>query len=112
MKAVTSGIFLVPLGVILSASAQIVLKRSSGLENWSRNWILLFLSSGILYLASMVVYLFILRLFPISRIYPVMTVLVIVIISIYGHFAGESISVRHIAGICLGVGAVYLLMSG
>ena len=54
--------------------------------------------------------MYLLRQFPISKIYPVMTVVVILIITVYGFLIGETINLRHVIGIILGIGAVYLLL--
>jgi drug/metabolite transporter (DMT)-like permease len=55
-------------------------------------------------------YLYLLRQFPISKIYPVMTIGVILIITGYGMLIGETINLRHLIGLGLGMGSVYLLL--
>ena len=102
--------FLVPLGAAVSALAQIGLKKTSTFNNWSREWILYLLLSCSLYGISFFVYLYLLRQFPISKIYPIMTVGVILIITGYGLLIGENITIRHLIGMILGLGAVYLLL--
>ena len=102
---------MIPLGVLLSASAQIMLKKASGFSNWSTNWTIFLVVSGVLYLAALFVYLYLMRLYPISRIYPILTVLVIVVITIYGAAIGELISIKHLVGLVLGAASVYLLLS-
>ncbi|MCK5006132.1 MAG: EamA family transporter [Spirochaetia bacterium] len=101
---------LVPLGAALSALAQIGLKKTSTFSSWSSEWILYLLLSCSLYGISFFVYLYLLRRFPISKIYPVMAVVVILIITGYGMVIGETITPRHLIGVLLGVGAVYLLL--
>jgi multidrug transporter EmrE-like cation transporter len=99
----------IPFGVITSAFAQIMLKRSSSFQNWSRTWFIFIILSSILYLASFVLYFNILKYFPISRIYPIMTACVIIIISGYGFIIGEPISIKYVVGIVLGILSIFLL---
>ena len=101
---------LVPAGAVLTAIAQIGLKKTSTFDNWSRPWFLFMLLSVALYGIAFFNYLYLLRQFPISKIYPVMTVVVILIITVYGFLIGETINLRHLIGILLGMGAVYLLL--
>ena len=101
----------IPLGAFLSAAAQIVLKISSRHRTWSVPMILDFLLSAFLYGLSMLVYLFLLRQFPISRIYPTVTLLVILAVTTYGYLIGEPLSARHLAGLALGMGAIALLLA-
>jgi drug/metabolite transporter (DMT)-like permease len=102
---------LIPFAAIVSASAQVLLKKTSGFENWSRGWFLFMLLSLALYGASFFMYMYLLRLHPISRIYPTLTVLVILMISAYGFLIGEKIGPRQLAGLALGVGSIYVLLS-
>ena len=101
---------LVPVGAVLTALAQISLKKTSAFSNWSREWFLFLLLSLALYGLAFFNYLYLLRQFPISKIYPVMTVVVILIITGYGFIIGETINLRHLIGIVLGMGSVYLLL--
>ena len=101
---------LVPVGAVLTAVAQIGLKKTSTFDNWSREWFLFLFLSLALYGIAFFNYLYLLRQFPISKIYPVMTVVVILIITAYGFFIGETINLRHLFGIALGMGCVYLLL--
>jgi drug/metabolite transporter (DMT)-like permease len=101
---------LVPVGAVLTALAQIGLKKTSTFGNWSREWFLYLLLSLVLYGIAFFNYLYLLRQFPISKIYPIMTVVVILIITGYGFLIGETINLRHLIGIVLGMGSVYLLL--
>jgi len=101
---------LVPAGAVLTALAQIGLKKTSTFNNWSREWFLFLLLSLVLYGIAFFNYLYLLRQFPISKIYPIMTVVVILIITGYGFLIGESINLRHLIGVALGMGSVYLLL--
>ena len=101
---------LVPLGAVVTALAQIGMKKTSTFSNFSRGWFLYLLLSLTLYGLAFFNYLYLLRQFPISKIYPVMTVVVILIITAYGFIIGETIGLRHLIGIVLGLGSVYLLL--
>ena len=101
----------VPLGALLSAVAQIMLKESSDFANWSREWTLFLISSCTLYGLSLGVYLYVLRLHPISKVYPIMTLLTIAVITVYGFLIGERISGRHLVGLAMGLGSIYLLLA-
>lgn len=101
---------LIPVGAVLSALAQIVLRKTSTYANLTRPWILFLMLSCFLYATSLFIYLYLLRQYPISKIYPIMTVVVILIITLYGFIIKETITIRHLIGVALGVGAVYLLL--
>jgi drug/metabolite transporter (DMT)-like permease len=101
---------LVPVGALLTALAQITLKKTSTFSNWSREWFLYLLFSLALYGIAFFNYLYLLKQFPISKIYPVMTVVVILIITGYGFLIGEPINLRRLIGVVLGMGSVYLLL--
>jgi len=101
---------LVPVGAVLTAVAQIGLKKTSTFENWSRPWFLFLVLSIALYGIACFNYMYLLRQFPISKIYPIMTVVIILIITVYGFLTGEMINLRHVIGIVLGMGAVYLML--
>ena len=101
---------LVPVGAVLTAVAQIGLKKTSTFENWSRPWFLFLVLSIALYGIACFNYMYLLRQFPISKIYPIMTVVIILIITVYGFLTGETINLRHVIGIVLGMGAVYLML--
>jgi multidrug transporter EmrE-like cation transporter len=101
----------IPVGAFLSASAQIVLKRSSGSRLFSTPMIVTFFLSAALYGLAMVVYLYLLREFPISRIYPTLTLLVILAVTVYGFLIGERLLARHLIGLSLSIAAVVLLLS-
>ncbi len=102
---------LVLIGVLTSASGQIMLKKSSGLQIWSRPWFLFILLSAFLYFLSFTLYYYILKIFPISKIYPIMTICVILLITNYGFLIGEHISIRQVVGLVLGMGSIYLILS-
>lgn len=102
---------LIPIAVSFSAAAQIILKKSAGYENWTGHWFLFLAISCSLYGVSFFAYMYLLRTLPISRIYPILTILVISIITVYGVLIGEGITVKQVLGIAFGIGSVYLLLT-
>ncbi len=103
---------LVLFGVLITAMAQVLLKRSSGIQTWSKQWFIFLILSLFLYILSLGIYFFVLKFFPLSKIYPIMTISVILLITFYGLFIGENITIRHLIGLFLGVGSVYFIFSG
>ena len=101
---------LVPVGAVLTALAQISLKKTSSFANYSREWILFLLLSLVFYGVAFFNYMYLLKQFPISKIYPIMTIVAILIITVYGFLIGETINLRHLIGVGLGLGSVYLLL--
>ncbi len=102
---------LVLFGILTSASAQIMLKKSSGFQNWSRPWFIFILLSAFVYFVSFVLYFHVLKRFPISKIYPIMTICVILLITSYGFFIGEKISTRQMVGLLIGICSIYLIFA-
>jgi uncharacterized membrane protein len=103
---------LVLFGVLITAIAQVLLKRSSGIQTWSKHWFIFLILSLFLYVLSLGLYFFILKQFPLSKIYPIMTISVILLITCYGFIIGEDITIRHLIGLLLGMGSVYFIFSG
>jgi len=101
---------LIVLGIIPSALAQIFLKKASFYELKSLAWFLFVGLSGLSYFLSFVLYFFILKIFPISKVSPVMTICVMLIVVTFGFFIGEKITLKHIFGILLGLTSVYLIL--
>jgi drug/metabolite transporter (DMT)-like permease len=70
----------IALGIMLSALAQILLKYASGHKTFSSCWITYIGVSLVSYGLAFCLYAIILKYFPISRISPVMTVGVVVLV--------------------------------
>ena len=64
-----------------------------------------------LYLLSFVIYYNILKIIPISKIYLIMTICAIILITNYGFIIGEQFSLRQLIGLVIGTGSIYLLLS-
>jgi drug/metabolite transporter (DMT)-like permease len=101
---------LIPIGAFFSASALILLRKASSYSNLSKEWFLFFLISIAFYGISLLFYIYLLRLHPISKIYPVITLISLIIITVYGFTIGEHISAKHLFGLALGAGSIYLLL--
>ena len=98
-------------GILFSSLAQVCLKRATSYED-NQTWWLVYVASSVLsYGLAFAAYYLALRHFSISRVAPIMTVGVIVIVVAYGVLAGETITTRHAAGIVLGVLAILLIVS-
>mgnify|MGYP001203927285 CR=1 FL=1 len=97
-------------GILLSASAQLLLKQGSRLKAWSGAWLALAGAAALLYASSFAVYAWILRKQDISKTSPIMGSAVIALVVLGGVlFFGESLSPRRIAGVVLACAAVVLL---
>lgn len=101
----------IPAGALLSAAAQVMLKRASGLPVLSAQWVIFFVLSAALYGLSMLVYMILLRAYPMSTIYPVITLLVILLVSVYAVLTGEQVTPRRVAGLLCGALAIVLLLA-
>ena len=90
-------------GILFSSFAQICMKRASVFEVRHFFWYLYIFGSIFSYL--------VLRYFPISKISPLMTVGVVLIVVLYGMWAGEAVSTKHAAGLLLGAVSIFLILS-
>jgi uncharacterized membrane protein len=102
---------LVAVAVVLTALAQVLLKKAADYEVRTTPWVMLFTSSGLAYVASFVLYSQILKYFALNKIYPAMTVAQILVITLCGYFLGEAVGGRHALGLALGTVAIYLILA-
>jgi multidrug transporter EmrE-like cation transporter len=102
---------LVLLGVLMTAVAQILLKKAAGFEVRTSPWILFFCLSAATYALSFVLYSQILKYFALNKIYPAMTVGQIVVITLLGYLMGEAVGARHALGLVFGAIAIYLILA-
>jgi uncharacterized membrane protein len=103
--------FYVLAGVIFSALAQICMKQATLSEAGNPAWFLYILASITSYVFSFATYYLVLKYFAISRVAPVMTVGVLVIVVLYGIYSGEAVSGKHAAGLMLGGLSSLLILS-
>jgi drug/metabolite transporter (DMT)-like permease len=81
-------ILLIFAGIILTASAQIFLKLAGFQDINNIRWYLLIISSVVSYGISFAVYAVILKLYPISKVAPAMTVGTVVLVVFFGVITG------------------------
>jgi hypothetical protein len=101
---------LVGIGILLTAFAQVLLKKSAAFETTTIPWLTFFGLSAVAYALSFFVYSQILKYFSLNKIYPAMTVGQIVVITVAGLMMGETVGGRHALGLLLGVVAIYLIL--
>lgn len=97
-------------GVFFSTTAQIFMKLATGYEVWSLMWLTLITGSIGSYVGSFVMYYLALKHFPISKVSPIMTIGVVVLVVAFGVLTGEVLSARQITGILFGALSLALLL--
>ena len=102
---------LVLIGILMTALAQVLLKKASGFEVRTSPWILFFCLSGGAYALSFILYSQILKYFALNKIYPAMTVAQILVITLVGLVMGEAVGGRHALGLVFGAVAIYLILA-
>jgi multidrug transporter EmrE-like cation transporter len=102
---------LVLFGIVMTALAQVLLKKAAGFEVRTSPWILFFGLSAVAYAVSFGFYSQILKYFALNKIYPAMTVAQIVVITVLGYLMGETIGARHALGLVFGALAIYLILA-
>lgn len=103
-------IALLVAGIAFSSLAQITLKFSARFDAWGGRWLLLTLAGASLYGASFLSYSFLLRKGDLSRLSPIMSSAVALIVVSAGVLLfGEHMTLRRGIGVALGVAAVVLL---
>lgn len=102
---------LVLIGILMTAVAQVLLKKAAGFEIRSSPWIIFFGLSAAAYVVSFIFYSQILKYFALNKIYPAMTVAQIVVITLLGFLMGEAVGLRHALGLALGAVAIYLILA-
>jgi len=86
------------------------MKYATGFEARQALWALVLAGSMVCYFLSFVCYYFALKHFPISKVSPVMTVGVVVLVVFFGLFSGETLSSLQILGVICGVSSIFLLL--
>lgn len=103
---------LVFLGIVASALAQIMLKKSTEfvfLKDF--DFFRYFILGGLSYVVSFGIYAYALKLFSVSKISPVMTIGTMLLVVAAGIIVfRESVAPRQIFGIVTGIAAVLLIM--
>lgn len=100
----------VAIGIVATALAQILLKQSSYHDVLSAGWLIFVAIAAAAYALSFLLYAVVLKTYALNKIYPAMTVAQIAIVTVYGQLIGESIDLRHAAGLALATVAIYLIL--
>lgn len=106
-----SKLMLVLIAMFATATAQVLLKKASYYDVKTAWWLTYFGVSAVIYGLSFLLYAIILKYYPLNKIYPIMTVGQIMLVTFYGVFIGEAIDIRHALGLVCGVFAIYLILS-
>lgn len=102
---------LVVIGMFSTALAQVLLKKASFYDVKTAWWLTFFGASGAMYVMSFVLYAYILKFYPLNKIYPVLTVGQILLVTFFGVLLGEVVATRHAVGLLFGVVAIYLILT-
>jgi multidrug transporter EmrE-like cation transporter len=102
---------LVLIGILMTALAQVLLKKAAGFEVRTSPWAIFFVLSALAYAVSFAFYSQILKYFALNKIYPAMTVAQIIVITLLGLLMGEAIGVRHALGLAFGAVSIYLILA-
>lgn len=97
-------------GILATALAQILLKQSSHHGVLSNSWLSFTGMAAASYALSFLLYALVLRSYPLSKVYPAMTVAQIAIVTLYGLTAGETLDLRHALGLLLAGVAIVLIL--
>lgn len=100
------------LGVIFAVTAQLLLKSLSFYNTFERKWLLVLIGSVIAYGMAFLTQIFLYKTFQLHKISPFMSIsimLLVVMSSIV--FYNETIELKQIFGIFLGVFSMYLILS-
>jgi len=97
-------------GILLSALAQVLLKRAAAFSVYSTGWIGFMLGGVIAYAVAFLLYAVILRRLPLSVVSPVMTVCVMILVVIAGLLLGEAVTLRKCIGVGLGIMSVITIL--
>ncbi len=98
-------------GILFSSLAQICMKRATIFEVKSISWLLYLGGSLSCYILSFIAYYLALKYFSISKVSPIMTIGVVLIVVAYGIWAGETVTAKHAFGLFLGAVSIFLILS-
>ncbi len=98
-------------GILFSSLAQICMKRATLFEAKQGVWLSYLAGSLSCYLLSFIAYYLALKYFSISKVSPIMTVGVVLIVVAYGIWAGETVTARHAFGLFFGAVSIFLILS-
>jgi len=103
---------IVALGVLLTVSAQVLLKFTSFHEFWSKKFIIYVIASMTAYCVAFLVQSYLMRVFALSKIAPAMSIATMILVFICGVWLfNEQIFLKQTIGVLLGLISVYLILS-
>jgi multidrug transporter EmrE-like cation transporter len=103
---------LIVLGVCTSAAAQVFLKKASVFSFKDFSFYKILFIAGILYIIAAVLYVVVLKFFPISRIGPVLLSGTIALVVVAGVLIfGETIAIKQAIGLVFTIAAIVLLIA-
>jgi drug/metabolite transporter (DMT)-like permease len=97
-------------GVVFSSLAQVCMKIAADYSTTNMKWISLLTGSALAYLLSFVMYYFALKHFPISIVSPAMTVAVVALVTLFGIYSGEILSIKQIIGVALAFLSIAMIL--
>jgi multidrug transporter EmrE-like cation transporter len=103
---------LIFLGIVTSALAQIMLKKSSNFQFLKEyNFFVYFILGGLFYVFSFGIYAYVLKIFSLSKISPVMTIGTMLLVVVAGVLIfKEQLSLKQTLGILLGFVSIFLII--
>lgn len=100
------------LCVLLTVSAQVLLKHTSAYPAWSKGFFLFVAGSMLTYCLAFLAQSLAMRYFPLSKMSPAMSVATMVLVFVAGVLLfKEQIALKQMLGIALGAASVYLILS-
>ena len=103
--------WLVAIGIFATALAQALLKQSAQHAVPSTAWLGFMAAAAGSYALSFLLYALVLKTYALSKVYPVMTLAQIGLVTAWGLFTGEAVGLRHAAGLALAAVAIWLLLA-
>lgn len=103
--------WLVVIGILATSLAQILLKQASLHGTLSTMWLVFVGVAALAYGTSFLLYALALKAYPLNKVYPVMTVAQLAIVTGYGLSIGETIDLRHGLGLLLAAVSIVLIVS-
>lgn len=100
------------LGVCFASTAQLLMKLLSKYEVLSKQWSSYLILSVLFYGLAFLSQIYLYKLFQLNKISPAMSIIIMIIVVIAGtFFFKETITPKHIIGVCLGILSIYLILS-
>ena len=102
---------IIAIGVLFTVSAQVLVKFTSFHEFWSRKFMMFIGSSILVYCLAFLAQAHLMRLFPLSKVGPVMSIATMMLVFICGvWFFNEHVGAKQVLGLVLGGVSIYLIL--